>query len=192
MTRFVFATATSLDGFLADADHSLEWLFAVDGGDDAMSEMAAFVEGVGVLVMGSTTYRWVVEHENLVEKPETWTSYYGDRRTFVFTSRPEEMPVIPGPVGESIEFVGGSVADHLDPILETAAGKDVWVMGGGDLAAQFADAGRLDELQLSIAPVTLGSGAPLFTGRLESDRLQLVKAHQVGQFLQATYRVTGP
>ncbi|WP_300677563.1 dihydrofolate reductase family protein [Nocardioides sp.] len=186
MTRFIFTTATTLDGYLADPQDSLDWLFAVEGGEESLVEMAGFVHGVGVLVEGSTTYRWVVEHEDLAAQPDRWQAFYGDRRTFVFTSRPDEQPRIPG---ADVAFVSGPVADHLDAIVEAADGKNVWIMGGGDLAAQFAAAGRLDELRLSIAPVLLGSGAPLFTGRLESDRLRLVETHQTGQFLSAVYTV---
>lgn len=183
-TRVVFATATSLDGYLADPAHSLEWLFAVEGGQEALAEMADFVDGVGVLVMGSSTYTWVVEHENLTEEPQTWTQHYGQRPTFVFTSRPEQMPVL---AGLPIRFVSGAVSEHIAAVLDAAGGADVWLMGGGDLAAQFAEAGHLDELRLSVAPVLLGAGAPLFTGRLDSTRLTLTRTHRTGQFLQARY-----
>jgi dihydrofolate reductase len=63
-------------------------------------------------------------------------------------------------------------------------------VGGGDLAAQFLEAGALDEIVLSVAPVMLGSGAPLFPRRLEADRLTLVSATQAGQFARLVYRVT--
>jgi dihydrofolate reductase len=186
MTRIVYATATSLDGFLADAHDSLDWLFAVEGGDAALAELEPFVAGVGVLVEGSTTYRWVVEHERLLEHPERWQEFYGDRKTFVFTSR-GDLPVVPG---ADVEFVDGPVGDHVDAILAAAGERDVWVMGGGGLAAQFAAAGRLDEVQLSIAPVTLGGGAPLFPSRLEAAGLRLVDVHRTGQFVQARYELT--
>ena len=188
MTRFVFTTATTLDGFLADPEHSLEWLFVVDGGHESLDEMADFVSGVGVVVEGSSTYRWVVDNEEMVAHPEKWTEFYGTKKTVVFSSRPEDLPRVPG---ADVTFVSGPVADHLDTILTAAAGADVWIVGGGNLAAQFAAVGRLDELRLSIAPVLLGSGAPLFTGRLESDRLTLTETHQVGQFVSAVYQVAG-
>jgi len=85
--------------------------------------------------------------------------------------------------------VSGSVSDHLDAIRETAGDKDVWLVGGGDLAGQFADAGALDELMLSVAAVTLGSGAPLLPRRIESDRLRLTHVAQVGQFVELRYDV---
>lgn len=184
MTRFVYATATSLDGFLADADNSLDWLFAVDGGDESMAAVAEFAEGVGVLVMGSTTYEWVMEHERLREHPEKWQQYYPGMSTFVLSSR--DLPLIPG---AELRVVSGRVTDLVPDLLEAAAGRDVWVMGGGDVAGQFLDAGRLDRIMLSVAAVTLGSGAPLLPRRLESDRLRLVLVRQVGQFAELVYDV---
>jgi hypothetical protein len=114
MTRFVFATATSLDGFLADPDNSLEWLFAVEGGEESMTALDAFVDGVGVMVEGSTTYRWVLEHERLLDAPEKWQQFYGAKPTFVFSSR-DDLPLVPG---ADIRVVSGPVADHLDAIRD--------------------------------------------------------------------------
>jgi dihydrofolate reductase len=187
VTRFVFATSTSLDGFLADQENSLDWLFVVEGGEESLADIATFVEGVTVMVEGSSTYQWVLDHEQLVENPEKWQNFYGDRKTYVFTSRPDELARV---AGADVEFVSGAVGDHIDAIKAAAGDGDVWIVGGGDLASQFAAAGHLDELQLSIAPVTLGAGAPMFTGRFESDRLTLVATRQVGQFVAATYRLS--
>lgn len=185
MTRFVYATATSLDGFLADASHSLDWLFAVEGGDEALARMDEFVAGVGVMVEGSTTYRWVLEHEGLLEHPERWQDLYGARPTFVFTSR-SDLPLVSG---ADIRVASGAVADHADAIREAAGDGDVWIVGGGDLAGQFHEAGLLDEIRLSVAAATLGAGAPLLPRRLESSSLRLVEVEQIGQFAQLRYEI---
>jgi dihydrofolate reductase len=185
VTRFVYATATSLDGFLADEHDSLDWLFAVPGGEESMSAMASFVAGVSVLVMGSTTYRWVVEHESLLEEPAKWRTFYGERPTFVFSTR-EDLPVIPG---ADIRIVSGAVAAHAEEVRAAAGSGDVWLMGGGDLVGQFDDAGMLSEIRLSVAAVTLGAGAPLLPRRIESDRLTLTSVGQVGQFAELRYAV---
>lgn len=183
MPVIAYVTATTLDGYLATGEHSLDWLFAVEGGDDALAETAEFVDGVGVLVEGSSTYEWVVEHERLVEEPTKWQALYADRPTFVFTSRADIVRV----PGADVRFVAGAVADHIEAIKEAAGDRDIWVVGGGDLAAQFAAIGLLDEIRVSVAPVLLGGGAPLFTGELLADRLRLVDVHQVGQFAQLRY-----
>jgi len=185
MTRFVYATATSLDGFLADAGNSLDWLFAVDGGDESLAGLEPFVAGVGVMVEGSTTYRWVLEHERLLDAPEKWQQMYGEKTTYVFTSR-SDLPLVPG---ADIHVASGPVADHLEAIRGGAGDRDVWIVGGGDLAGQFDEAGALDEIRVSVASVTLGSGAPLLPRRIGSERLRLAQVTQVGQFAELRYDV---
>src|SRR5438067_13821004 len=103
MTRTRYYTAMSLDGYLADADGSLEWLLTLS---DAGTEggFASFFDGIGAMAMGATTYEWVLAHEPLLEHPERWQQTYGDRPTWVFTHR--ALPPIPG---ADIRFVSGDV-----------------------------------------------------------------------------------
>ena len=184
MPRVIFYSATTLNGFLADDDDSLDWLFVVAGGEDPGEGFAAFLKDVGVLVMGSTTYEWVLNHEHLLDRPEKWTEYYANRPTVVFTSR--ELALV---AGADIRLVSGDVETHWPAIAEAAGEQDVWVVGGGDLVGQFDDAGHLDELRLSVAPVTLVSGRPLLPRRIESDRLRMVSVVQSGQFAELVLKV---
>ncbi len=186
MGRILFDTATSLNGWIADDDNSLSWLFAVDGGETPDDEVLP--QNAGVLVEGATTYEWVLAESDILAHPEKWRELHGDRPTFVFTSRD-----LPKPAGADITFVSGPVVEVL-PALRAAAGdQDIWVVGGGDLAGQFLDAGLLDEIAVSIAPVLLTGGAPLLPRRLESDRLRLVSAKAVGQFARLVYAIdAGP
>lgn len=181
VTRAIFYTATTLDGFLADDSDSLDWLFVIPQEHDGFP---AFLEGVGAIVQGSTTYEWVVRHEDLIEHPEKWPEFYGARPNWVFSSR--DLARIPG---ADVRLTSGSVRDSWAEIAASAGGKDVWIVGGGDLAGQFADAGILDEIRLSVAPVTLGSGRPLLPRRFESNRLTLTSVAQNGQFAELTYAV---
>ncbi len=182
MTRIVFDTATSLDGFIADADNSLEWLFAAAG--DGTPDEPLTPTSAGVLVEGSTTYEWVLASADLLTHPARWQEYYGDKPTFVFTSR-----VLPVPTGADVRFVSGAVADIMPRLRAAAGDRDIWVVGGGDLAGQFFDAGELDEIAVSIAPVTLGAGAPLLPRRIDASALSLVSATAVGPFARLVYRV---
>jgi len=184
MSRVIFYTATTLNGFLADDSDSLDWLFAVPGGEGGDGDFQAFLAGIGVLVQGSSTYEWVVEHEDLVTHPEKWPAYYGARPTWVFTTR--ELPSV---AGADIRFASGHVSDHWPAIRDAAGERDVWVVGGGDLAGQFADAGLLDEIRVSIAPATLPSGKPLLPRRIGADRLTLSAVRQAGAFAELTYVV---
>lgn len=182
MGRIVFDTATSFNGWIADEDNSLAWLFAVEGGEHP--DDGLFPTGVSVMVEGSTTYEWVLAESDILAHPERWREFHGDRPTFVFTTRE-----LPAPEGADIRFVSGPVADVLPEIRAAAGDGDIWVVGGGDLAGQFLDAGALDEIALSVAPVALTAGAPLFPRRVGSDRLRLVSASAVGQFARLVYRV---
>ena len=137
-----------------------------------------------MLVEGSTTYEWVLAHEDLLAHPERWHAIYGDKPTFVFTSRTLSVPE-----GADVRFVAGAVAEAL-PAIRAAAGEgDVWVVGGGELAGQFLDAGALDEIALSVAPAALTGGAPLLPRTVGAQRLTLVSATAVGQFARLVYAV---
>lgn len=184
MTRAIFYTASTLNGFIADDEDSLDWLFAVPGGEGGDSDFQAFLAGIGVLVQGSTTYEWVVRHEDLLARPDKWPAYYGHRPTFVFTRR--DLPHVEG---ADIRFVQDAVADAWPQILEAAGGLDVWVVGGGDLAGQFIDAGLLDEIRVSIAPAALPSGRPLLPRRLGAEILTLTGARQAGAFAELSFTV---
>ncbi|MFB9660882.1 dihydrofolate reductase family protein [Glycomyces mayteni] len=189
MAKTVYNTATTVDGFIADPDNSLEWLFTVPGGspeaDDGeetpLDEFAEFLKGVGAICMGSTTYEWILEHEHLLEHPEKWEY---EQPAWIFTSR--DLPAVPG---ADITFASGGVAAVHAAMTAAAGGKDLWIVGGGDLVGQFFDAGLLDEVRVSLAPVFLGAGAPLLPRRILSDRLELIEAKPSGQFATLAYRV---
>jgi dihydrofolate reductase len=193
MTRTQYYTATSADGFIADEHNSLDWLFEVgrgvetDPADSHETEWDEFIGGVGSMAMGATTYQWVLEHERLLENPKAWHDWYGDRPAFVFTHR--ELPPIPG---VDLEFVSGPVPDAYDDLEAAAAGRNIWVVGGGDLVGQFDDAGLLDEILLSVVPVFLGAGAPLLPRRITSERVSIREARQAGQRVRIVLDVRRP
>lgn len=186
MTRAIFYTASTVNGFLADPEDSLEWLLTIPQ-EEATADIAAFTESIGVLVEGSSTYEWVLEHEGLRAHPERWQQFYGNRPTFVFTHR--DLDPVPG---ADIRFVQGEVAAHWADIVAAAGDRDVWIGGGGDLVGQFADAGLLDEVVITFAPVTLAAGKPLLPRDLDHTRLELTSVRQAGPFAELTYRVKAP
>ena len=182
MNDVIYRTATSLNGFIADEANSLEWLFAVEHA--GLPDESSFLERVGVLVMGSTSYEWVMAHTEVLERPEQWREFYRERPSYVFTSR-----ALPSPPGVDVRFVNAPVARALPDIRAAAGGRDVWVVGGGDLAGQFADVGALDRIELTVAPVALPGGAPLLPRRLESDRLRLASVERHGAFVDLVYTI---
>ncbi|MDF1490388.1 dihydrofolate reductase family protein [Tessaracoccus caeni] len=167
-----YYTASSLDGFIATGDHSLEWLFTQDFDVEGPMAYPRFIEGIGVLVMGASTYEWLLRHQ------DEWTY---TQPAWVFTHR--ELPV---PTGADVRFVHGDVATVHPELVRAAGEKDVWVMGGGDLVGQFADAGLLDDVWVQFAPITLGSGQPLLPRTLQ---LELVDTVRNRDFVCTHYRV---
>jgi dihydrofolate reductase len=178
-----YYTATTLDGFIADPDSSLEWLFTRQHEPDGPLNYGDFIAEVGALAMGATTYEWILGHEFAGKDPADWKWPY-EIPCWVFTHR--RLTVVPG---ARIAFTSDDVATVHKAMVDAAGGRNVWIVGGGDLAGQFADVGLLDEVIVSIAPVTLGAGAPLLPRRLE---LRLEELGRNGDFASARYSVVRP
>ena len=180
-----YYTATSLDGFLATPDDSLEWLFQLGDIDDM--SYPEFIRAVGALAMGSTTYRWMLEHVIKADgdAPGDWPYR---QPCWVFSSRPQR-----GVAGADIRFVSGDVRP-VHAAMRTAAGsRNVWLVGGGDLVGQFHDAGLLDEIIVQIGSVTLGAGRPLLPRFIAFPPLRLTSARAVGPgFAELRYQVPRP
>jgi dihydrofolate reductase len=171
-----YYTATTLDGFIADPDDSLEWLFTRKRDPGGFQNYEEFIAEVGALAMGSTTYEWILGHERAAD----WKWPY-DIPSWVFTHR--ELPVVPD---ANIEFTSADIATVHKRMVAAAGGRNVWIVGGGDLVGQFADRGLLDEVIVQIAPVTLGAGKPLLPRRLE---LRLEELGRNGDFACARFSV---
>jgi dihydrofolate reductase len=188
MTKTQYATATTVDGYIADKENSLDWLFEVPrNGGSGGEGFGEFFAGVGAFAMGATTYEWVFAHERLDERPEKWREWYGSTPAWVFTHR--ELATVPD---ADIRFVQGDVAPVHVEMVAAAKGKNVWLVGGGELVGAFADQGLLDEIHLGVQPVFLGSGAPLLPRRLTSARVRLESVRQNGQQVELVYSVGKP
>lgn len=181
--RTQYYTATSLDGFIATTDHSLEWLFQL--GDVNETSYPQFIQEVGALAMGSSTYEWMLRHivQPAQGRAAPWP--YAEQPTWVFSSR--ALPPIPG---ADIRFVKGDVRPVHEQMRLAANGKNLWIVGGGELVGQFFDAGLLDELIVQVGSVTLGAGKPLLPRQIAFPPLRLVSVRQIGTgFAELRYEV---
>jgi dihydrofolate reductase len=161
MGRTQYYCAASLDGFIADAGDGIEWLTGYRGSYEGrgaepgpMSDGGAyerFYDGVGALISGSTTYEFVLEHAG------EWP--YAGKPYWVLSSR--EL-ALPGTEGADVRVTSANVTDLHDELIGAAGERNVWIVGGGNVASQFADAGLLDDVLLTVVPVVLGEGKPLF------------------------------
>ena len=178
MSRTIFYTATTLDGFLADDHHSLDWLLTQPIDEDGPFSYGEFIATIGAIAMGASTYEWVLAHNQ-----RTGDAWSYEQPSWVFTHR--DLPL----AADNVRLTAAPVADVHAELVAAAGDRDVWMVGGGDLAAQFAEAGLLDEVIVSIAPVTVGSGKPLFPRRFD---LELLEVDRNRAFVCARYRVVGP
>jgi len=180
-----YYTAASLDGFIATPDDSLEWLFPL--GDIETTSYPSFIRDVGALAMGSATYEWMLRHVvgPGAERPEPWPY---TQPAWVFSSR--TLPSLPG---VDIRFVRGDVRPVHEAMAKAADGKNVWIVGGGELVGRFYDHGLLDELFVQVGSVTLGAGKPLLPRAITSPPLRLISARAVGTgFVELHYEVPRP
>lgn len=179
-----YYTASSLDGFIATEDDSLDWLFAL--GDVNDTSYPSFIKDVGAIAMGSATYEWILRHAesmaSSVGAPWPYT-----QPTWVFSSR--SLPLVEG---ADIRFALGDVRPVHAEMVARANSGNVWIAGGGDLAGQFYDAGLLNEIIVQVGSVTLGRGKSLFPRRM-ANSLRLVSTRQIGEgFAELWYEVRNP
>ena len=150
----VYYTASSLDGYIVDDHDSLDWLISRDIDSEGPFSIEGFMETVGALVMGADTYEWIVKNQ-----PGEWMY---SQPSWVLTHRPGIIAA-----GHPVQTFSGDVADLYPTAVSAAEGKDVWLVGGGDVAAQFATAGLIDEMIVSYAPCSLGAGSRVLPIRSE-------------------------
>ena len=167
-----YYTAATLDGFIATEDDSLEWLFPLGNIDN--SSYPQFISEVGALAMGSATFEWMLRNADKVAA-ETGSAWPYIQPAWVLSSR--TLPMVEG---ADIRFANGDVQQVHAEMRAAAGTKNIWIVGGGDLAGQFFDAGLLDELIIQIGSATLGKGKPLFPRQVLSPLLRLVSVHQMG------------
>jgi dihydrofolate reductase len=146
MARILGYIATSLDGFIADRDESLQWLF------DSPVELGPyhydlFIKRIRTVVMGRATYDWVVRAGS--------PNPYPGQRTIVVTSHP-----LDGAPGNIEAWTTGIEA--LVAYLRGLDDGDVWMLGGGKLQMAFIERGALDEIEIYVMPAMIGGGYPLF------------------------------
>lgn len=175
MSKTQYYCAASLDGYIADRDDGLEWLLDYEGSFEAdgaepgpMSEGGAyerFYDDVGALVSGSTTYEFVLDQ---LAAGSDWP--YMGKPYWVLSSR--ELPV-PDAAEADVRVANAKVGDLYDEMVSAAGGRNLWIVGGGNVASQFAAEALLDELLVTVVPVVLGEGKPLFDGPLPLGAVQL-------------------
>jgi len=170
--NLVLFIASSLDGFIATKDESLEWLYNVEGeGDNGFSD---FYETVDTVLLGKRTYDWVMK-QDIEEFP------YKKKECYVFTRSSIENT-------KDVKFVNNNVTEFVDK-LKSQDGKNIWIVGGGELFHSFIQEKLVDEIIITVAPSILGKGVPLFReGDYQLD-LSLKRMRSFNQFVELHYEV---
>ena len=161
--KIIVHIAASADGFIARSDGDLEWLTSRPA-PKGFYGISAFMKTVDTMVMGRKTYEAGLKLGAKFDSKE---------RNIVFSRHPS-----PADAPAGVEFVSGAIRPFVARLREQP-GKNVWLMGGGDLIAAFLDEQAIDEFVLSVIPVFIGDGIPLIARRPRLTRLTL---HSVERF----------
>lgn len=168
--KLVLFIATSLDGYIATKDESLEWLFNVEGeGDNGYSE---FFDTVDTILIGKKTYDWVMKYEN-------GNFPYKDKECYVFTRTNIED-------NDHVKFINGDIVNFTNN-LKNKEGKNIWIVGGGELLHHFIKEKLVDEFFITVAPTIIGNGIPLFKEGDYNLELTLLGTRQFNQFVELHY-----
>lgn len=141
MRRVLYSLACSLDGYIARLDHSVDWL--PESGDYGLTE---FYAGVDMALIGRKTHDFMVKHGQLTMPGIA---------NYVFSRN------LSPPEYKGVQWVS-TEAEALVRRLKERTGKDIWLVGGSELARSLFEAGLVDEISLTVIPVLLGDGIPLF------------------------------
>ena len=135
--------ATSLDGYIAGPNGEIDWL---DGGGDADYGYQEFYGSIDATLMGSSTYSLTLTVDKFP---------YPDKTNYVFTKGTPSSNTV------HVQFVSGDIAAFVRS-LKRQAGKDIWLVGGGQINTVMLNAGLIDEVILTTFPLVLGEGVQLF------------------------------
>lgn len=167
--KIILYIGTSIDGYIANEDGTLEWLESTEvEGDNGYSTL---LERIDTVVMGKRTYDIVRGFD--IDYP------YTNLTNYVFSTSLEGKD-------EYVEFIKEDVKTFMKN-LKKQPGKDIWLIGGGKLAREFFKENLIDEFQLAIAPVILGKGISLYTGGDIESKFTLAKVEKLGQLAMLHY-----
>lgn len=164
-----FYGCITLDGYLADKNHNLDWLYQT--GSIEETDYENFYKNMDVTVMGRRTFQTIEQMENI-------SSFYSTTENYVFTHE-ERLPV------EGFKAVRGNVVEFVKQIEQD---KNIWIVGGNTILAPLLDLDMVDILVIQIAPVLLGSGIPLFAQKEALKRFSLEEVKKYGQFAELKFK----
>jgi dihydrofolate reductase len=147
--KIIVHIATSADGYIARPDGSLEWLTSRPA-PKGFYGMPEFTRSVDAKLIGRKTFDLSIE---------MGAPFSANDRHYVFSRQPP-----PASVPAGVEFISESIGAFAER-LRDQPGKNIWMMGGGELIASFLDEGAIDEFVITVVPIFIGEGIPLIARR---------------------------
>ena len=179
--RIIAYLATSADGYIARLDGDVEWLNRRPQKDYGMR---AFYRSIDTILLGRKTYDWALEYQR--QHRIQRSPFDARMRNLVFSRAP------PRRAADHAEFISQPVGSFAAQ-LQSSPGKDIWMMGGGELIASFLDANAIDELDIHVIPTLIGEGIPLIAPRRRDVPLTLLASRKYPDgVVRLRYRVGGP
>ena len=162
MRRIIVGVAVSLDGFIEGPQGEYDWCFT-----DQDYGMSDFTKRIDTIFMGRKSFEAAKKHEG--ENPRKGVATYVFSKTMTETGSPDAT------------VVNGHIGNFVMDFKQTK-GKDIWLFGGAQLLTSFVNEGWVDEYWLSVHPIILGGGKPLFQNISSRKKLKLVshKAYDTG------------
>jgi len=161
MRKIKLYIATSIDGYIASKDGSIDWLndptWELPGEDFGYTD---FMQSIDTTLMGNKTYQQVIGFD------VPWP--YSDYRNIVFTRKETALD-------SKVEFHTGDIPQYVKA-LKTESGKDIWLIGGSEINGILLDAGLIDEIRLTMIPIVLGNGIPLFSNASSQQKFKQVES----------------
>jgi dihydrofolate reductase len=167
MSVFFYGCIT-LDGYLADKNHNLDWLYQTGAIEE--TDYESFYNSMDITIMGRRTF-------DAIENMESVDGLYQSTENYVFTHA-ENLSV------KGFIPINGDIVEFVNQIDKD---KNVWIIGGNTIAAPLFNNDMIDNMIIQIAPVLLGSGIPLFTQKEALKRFYLKEVNKYGQFAELVY-----
>jgi dihydrofolate reductase len=171
--KVIVFIAMSLDGYIARENGDIDWLLQNSPADPEAYGYSEFYNSIDTVIMGKATYD---------QLPELSDSFpYGDKKCYVFSRTASGRD-------ENAEYVSGEIGPFVET-LKRRPGGNIWLVGGSELIEGFLEAGAVDEFMISVIPVLIGRGIPLFRKSSREERLQLKNHFRFGDCVMLHYEV---
>ena len=148
MSKIILYIATSLDGYIADINGNIDWLTKFGFTNKMQSFYDKFYNNISTVIMGNKTYQQIINELS----PKTWP--YKEKNTFVYTKSKFENK-------KNIFFINKDIIEETKKLKQTS-NENIWLVGGSEIVNTLLKENLIDEIIISIMPVLIGTGIPLF------------------------------